>query len=241
MLEEVCIRVTPRTFGRLAARRVAVVLALAILAGTSGAPSASGPNGRVIGRVRLVASAAARPLATSYASRTIVPQADPPREIRNVVVSLQGMPPTAVAPRHYQLRQEGELFLPHVLAIARGGLVDFTNEDAFYHNVFSLSRAGTFDLGRFPRGQTRTRDFTRPGLVKVFCHLHSDMSAVILVFDNPWFTTPADDGSFVLANVPPGHHTVAAWHERVGESRKSVDVPAGGDATVEFELPVVEP
>jgi plastocyanin len=225
----------------LAARRLAVVLALATLAGTSAGTAGRGANGRVIGRVRLVAAVTARPLATSYASRTLVPQGDPPREIRNVVVSLLGMPSTAVAPRHYQLRQEGELFLPHVVAIPRGSLVDFTNEDPFYHNVFSLSRAGTFDLGRFPRGQSRTREFTRPGLVKVFCHLHSDMSAVILVFDHPWFATPDDDGSFVLADVPPGHHTVAAWHERVGESRKPVDVPPGGDATVEFELPVVEP
>jgi plastocyanin len=231
--------VTSGAFGRLALR-LGVGLG-AIIASAGGATSASGPNGRVVGRVRLVAATAARPLTTSYSSRTIVPQGDPPREIRNVVVSLQGMPATVVAPKHYQLRQEGELFLPHVLAIARGSLVDFTNEDPFYHNVFSLSRAGTFDLGRFPRGQSRTRDFSKPGLVKVFCHLHADMSAVILVFDHPWFATPGDDGAFVLANVPPGRHTVAAWHERVGEARRSVEVPAGGDATVEFELPVVEP
>ena len=239
-MAEVCIRVTSGVFGRMAAR-LAVGMGLATIAVTGGATSASGPSGRVVGHVRLVAAIAVRPLTISYSSCTLLPQGDPPREIRNVVVSLQGMPATAVAPKHYQLRQEGELFLPHVLAIARGSLVDFTNEDPFYHNVFSLSRAGTFDLGRFPRGQSRTRDFSRPGLVKVFCHLHADMSAVILVFDHPWFTTPDEDGSFVLANVPPGHHTVAAWHERVGEARRSVDVPAGGDATVEFELPVVEP
>jgi plastocyanin len=233
--------VSSDTFGRMAARLLAIGVALATITGAAATTAASGANGRVVGRVRLVAAPGARALVTSYSSRTLVPQGDPPREIRNVVVSLQGMPSTPVAPRHYQLRQEGELFLPHVLAIGRGALVDFTNEDAFYHNVFSLSRAGTFDLGRFPRGQSRTRDFTKPGLVKVFCHLHSDMSAVILVFDHPWFTTPDDAGAFVLAGVPPGHHVVAAWHERVGESRKTVDVPAGGDATVEFELPVIEP
>jgi len=240
LLAEVCIRVTSGAFGRMAVR-LAVCLGLATIALTGAATSAGGPNGRVVGRVRLVAATAARPLTTSYSSRTLLPQGDPPREIRNVVVALQGMPATVVTPKHYELRQEGELFVPHVLAIARGSFVDFTNEDPFYHNVFSLSRAGTFDLGRFPRGQSRTRDFNRAGLVKVFCHLHSDMSAVVLVFDHPWFATPDDDGLFVLANVPPGRHTVAAWHERVGEARRSVEVPAGGDATVEFELPVVEP
>src|SRR5262245_54589704 len=115
----------------MAARHLAIGLALATIAGAARPTSAGGPNGRVIGRVRLVAAIGARPLATSYSSRTLLPQGDPPREIRNVVVSLQGMPATTVTPRHYQLRQEGELFLPHVLAIARGGLVDFTNEDPF--------------------------------------------------------------------------------------------------------------
>ena len=169
-------------------------------------------------------------------------QGRPPREIRNVVVYLQGMPATAVASRRYELRQEGELFLPHVLAVAKGATVDFVNADAFYHNVFSLSRAGTFDLGRFPRGQTRDRKFDTAGLVKVFCHIHSDMSAVIMVFDNPWFTTAGDDGEFVLNDVPAGRRTVTAWHERIGEAPpQTVDVPAGGEATAEFSLPVTEP
>jgi plastocyanin len=217
------------------------MLSLAACAALLAATVQGGAPGRIVGRVRLVAAVAGRPLSASYTSRTITPQADPPREIRNVVVYLQGMPPTPVTPRRAELRQEGELFVPHVLPIARGSLVDFTNEDPFYHNVFSLSRAGTFDLGRFPRGQSRSREFGRPGLVKVFCHLHSDMSAVVLVFDHPWFTTLQDDGTFIIGNVPPGPRTVSAWHERVGEARRTVDVPAGGDASVEFELPVVEP
>jgi hypothetical protein len=76
------------------------------------------------------------------------------------------MPPTPVPPKRYELRQEGEVFLPHVLPVARGASIDFTNGDPFYHNVFSLSSAGTFDLGRFPRGQSRDRQFPTAGLVK---------------------------------------------------------------------------
>jgi len=170
----------------------------------------------------------------------LLPQGQAPREIRSVVIYLQGMPSTPVPPKRYELRQEGEVFLPHVLPVARGASIDFTNGDPFYHNVFSLSRAGTFDLGRFPRGQSRDRQFTASGLVKVFCHLHSDMSAVIMVLDHPWFTTPQDDGGFVLENVPAGKRTIAAWHERVGEAKVGVNVPADGEATVEFVLPAVE-
>jgi plastocyanin len=212
------------------------VVGLAVTAAASPAPT-----GRIVGRVRLVSVAASKPLAIAYTSRWLPSQGTPPREIRNVVVYLQGMPTTPVPARRYELRQEGELFLPHVLPVGRGSWVDFTNDDPFYHNVFSLSRGATFDLGRYPRGQSRARQFLAPGLVKIFCHLHSDMSAVVMVLDHPWFSTPSDDGTFELSRVPAGRRTVAAWHERIGEAKTAVDVPAGGTATVEFVLPVVEP
>ena len=134
------------------------LLALAgVLAGVVPVASNSPATGRIVGRVRLVAVNSSRPLAIAYSSRALLPQGQAPREIRNVVIYLQGMPSTPVPPKRYQLRQEGEVFLPHVLPVARGASVDFTNGDRFYHNVFSLSRAGTFDLGRFPRGQSRDR------------------------------------------------------------------------------------
>ena len=125
--------------------------------------SNSPATGRIVGRVRLVAVNSSRPMAIAYSSRALLPQGQAPREIRNVVIYLQGMPSTPVPPKRYELRQEGEVFLPHVLPVARGASIDFTNGDPFYHNVFSLSRAGTFDLGRFPRGQSRDRQFTAPG------------------------------------------------------------------------------
>jgi len=199
-------------------------------------------HGRITGVVHLVALAGTPLRSGAYPSRRINPQTPDAAEIENVIVFVKDAPtePDLTMTRA-SISQRDESFVPRVVAITRGSSVEFPNFDPYFHNVFSLSRASTFDLGRFPRGQSRTRDFNRAGLVKVFCHLHSDMSAVVLVFDHPWFTTPDDDGSFVLANVPAGRHTVAAWHERVGEARRSVEVPAGGHATVEFELPVVEP
>lgn len=232
---EVC-----RTRPPQALRVYAGLLALAAVLTAVPVASNSPAVGRIVGRVRLVAVNSSRPLAIAYSSRSLLPHGQAPREIKNVVVYLHGMPSTPVPPKRYQLRQEGEVFLPHVLPVARGASIDFTNGDPFYHNVFSLSRAGTFDLGRFPRGESRDRQFAKAGLVKVFCHLHSDMSAVIMVLDHPWFTTPQDDGTFVIENVPSGKRTIAAWHERVGEANIGVNVPAGGEATVEFVLPAVE-
>lgn len=231
------------SFRSKSARRcVALPVPAALLAAvmlSTGTP-ASAP-GRVVGRVRLVAADAGRAIATSYGSRRVTQAGQPGRDIRNVVVYLQGVKGGAVTPRQHEMRQQDEVFVPRVLPIARGSTVAFPNGDPYFHNVFSLSRAASFDLGRYPPGQSRVRTFNTPGLVKVFCHLHSHMSGSILVFDHSWFTTPGDDGTFVIDDVPPGHRTVTAWHERIGEARTSVTVPPGGEVAVEFVLPVVEP
>ena len=89
--------------------------------------------------------------------------------------------------RRARLDQRGERFVPHIVAIGVGGTVEFPNSDPTFHNVFSLSSAATFDLGRYPMGRSKSAIFAKPGLVKVYCHIHSQMSASILVLDHPYF------------------------------------------------------
>jgi hypothetical protein len=136
------------------------------------------------------------------------------------------------------IAQPDEAFVPHVVAITTGSTVDFPNFDPYFHNVFSLSRSSSFDLGRFPRGDSRERKFTSPGLVKVYCHIHSHMSASIMVFDHDHFAIPNLDGHFTLDGVAPGSYRLSAWHERIGENVQQVKVDPGGSARVEFLLPV---
>jgi plastocyanin len=136
--------------------------------------------------------------------------------------------------------QRDEAFTPRVLAVGRNSIVEFPNLDPFFHDVFSLSRAATFDLGRYPQGQTRERRFTKTGIVKVFCNIHSDMSATLMVFDHRLFATPAPDGAFLIDDVPAGSWKLNAWHERIGATTKAVQVVAGETARVEFTLPVVD-
>ena len=201
-------------------------------------------TGSISGKVTLTKAIKGRALpSTAYPGRAVATH-DPTSipEIKNVVVSLKDVAFRGTLPLSKgELHQEHETFLPHVLAITRGSTVDFPNDDPIFHNVFSLSSAATFDLRRYPRGQSRSQTFPKAGIVKVYCNIHSHMSATILVMDNPYFTIPNLDGTFELRNVPPGQYTLVGWHERVGERRVAVRVERGKTTTVDLSLPVADP
>jgi plastocyanin len=161
-------------------------------------------------------------------------------ELENVIVYVRRLRPSPSAPRHAEIRQVNEEFVPHIVAVTTGSRVEFPNDDVIFHNVFSLSRAGTFDLGRYPRHASKSRTFNTPGIIKVFCHLHSHMNAVVRVFDHPHFAIPGPDGRFTIAGLEPGSHELAAWHERVGEATVSVVVVASEATETEFSLPLTD-
>ena len=179
--------------------------------------------------------------------------APPPRdpvaeEARNVVLYLEGdstrLPGSAArleARRHGSIAQHDERFVPHVLAVVQGATIDFPNQDDIFHNVFSLSSAagaGGFDLGRYPKGSSRSWTFPRPGTVLVFCHIHSDMSAIVLVLENPFFASPDESHRFVIDDVPEGDYTLIGWHERIKPITRRVHVTAGQATTVDFNIPL---
>jgi len=208
----------------------------------AGASPSAGETGRITGRVILTAPVATPLASAAYATRRVERVSAPATsEINNVVVFVQDAPRTAgVAAMRARIAQEGETFQPRVVAITRGSTVDFPNGDPYFHDVFSLSRAATFDLGSYRRGESRSWQFPRAGIVKVYCHIHSHMSASILVFDHPYFTIPRADGTFSLDDLPTGNYQVSAWHERIGENTQAVRVEAGRASEIEFALPVTE-
>jgi plastocyanin len=196
-------------------------------------------TGRIEGFVRLVAMTTAAIPSGAYPSRRVSRPAASASEMKHVVVFVKDAPRAdSVGTVRREIIQKDESFDPAVVAITRGSTVEFPNSDPYFHNVFSLSRAATFDLGRYPRGNSRARVFNRAGLVKVYCHIHSHMSASIMVFDHDHFTIPNADGFFTLDGVAPGSYRLSAWHERIGENVQQVKVDPGGHARVEFSLPV---
>ncbi len=136
------------------------------------------------------------------------------------------------------LDQRKETFVPYVLPIVKGTTVEFPNHDPFYHNVFSLSKTERFDLGRYPQGHSKTLRFDRPGVVRVFCEIHSHMSAFILVFSHRYFAATDADGRYRIQSVPPGDYQVLVWTDGEDRVRRGVTVPPG--RTVELDF-VVEP
>jgi plastocyanin len=152
------------------------------------------------------------------------------------------VPPTAdgnrVPATRLAIEQRGEIFTPHVLPVLRGAEVEFPNEDPVFHNVFSLSRSRSFDLGRFPKGTSKSVRFDRAGTVQVFCHIHSDMSAVVLVLDNPFFTIPAAPGQYAIDGVPAGDYRLVAWHERIKPIVRQVRVRSGQTTILDLNVPL---
>lgn len=206
----------------------------------AGASPSAGETGRITGRVILTAPVAAPLASAAYATRRVERVSAPATsEINNVVVFVQDAPRTAgVAAMRARIAQQGETFVPRVVAVTRGSTIDFPNGDPYFHDVFSLSRAASFDLGSYPRGSSRSWQFHRAGIVKVYCHIHSHMSASILVFDHPYFAMPHADGGFTIDDLPAGTYHVSAWHERIGENVQTVRVDPGRSADLEFSLPV---
>jgi plastocyanin len=211
------------------------------------APAATaGATASVEGRIEISrALSSRRPRFRIYAEPGVGAQPPAPEpgtldERRNIVVYIERVPDGATPAQAERavLRQHGERFAPHVLPVVRGATVEFPNDDALFHNVFSLSRARAFDLGRYPRGATRSATFDKAGVVQVFCHIHSDMSAVVLVLDNPFFAVPDAEGRYAIPRLPAGDYTVLAWHERITPIPHRLHLEPGQVARLDFTIPL---
>ena len=163
---------------------------------------------------------------------------DPVNEFERMVVVLEGGSSSPKPPTTVRIDQSNSHFDPDLVVIPVGSTVEFPNSDPIFHNVFSLSRAQSFDLGFFPRGQSRSVRFNRAGIIQVYCHIHADMYAAIVVTASTWYSTPAADGSFSWKNVPPGHYHLAAWHKIAGLYGMDVQVPESGEVDVTIQIPV---
>jgi len=157
------------------------------------------------------------------------------RRFGRIAVWLEGGP--AAAATSLTMRQLDRHFEPDLLIVSPGSRVEFPNLDPVFHNIFSLSKAQSFDLGYYAQGKSREVVFSKPGIVQVFCHVHPDMYGVIVVTASGWTARPAENGTFTFTDVPPGRYRVVIWQRTAGLVHKTISIPPSGTVDVNFRLP----
>ncbi len=125
--------------------------------------------------------------------------------------------PQTTKPGTFTMVQKNKRFMPHVLVIPVGSTVSFPNSDPIFHNAFSNFSGQPFDTGLYPPGTSQKIRFRREGVVRVFCNIHSNMSAVIIVLNTPYYARTEKDGSYKLEGVAPGEYKLKVWNERSAE------------------------
>jgi plastocyanin len=196
---------------------IALAAALAVSAGDTIARG-SPPTGIVAGTVTIMKDGALK------ADRS------------GVAVYLEGVPGVLPAPQAKEIRQKDLAFTPGVMVVTTGTTVEFPNDDKVFHNVFSVSNAGRFDLGLYKSGTKRSVTFKKPGTIDVYCNIHPQMAAKIKVLDTAYHAITGADGSFRIRSVPPGTYPIVAWQAHGDEHRGEVTVMADGVASVALSL-----
>lgn len=122
-----------------------------------------------------------------------------------------------------EMATKNKQFTPRALAVPVGAIVNFPNYDPIFHNLFSVSRPNDFDLGLYKGGASKSKTFDSPGIVRVFCNVHPQMTATIIVINSPFSTTTDKEGNFSLGIIPWGSFTLRAYAEE-GQASQRIDV-----------------
>ena len=166
------------------------------------------------------------------------PDRHPSPAAQAIVWISEGQRPGSFAPPsvHPRIASKSKRFEPRITAVPVGTTIDFPNLDGIFHNVFSVSPGAKFDLGLYRNGASRTMTFDNPGLVRIYCNIHPQMAAYLMVIDGKIWGQTGPDGTAVLAKVPAGRAVVRAWDEKGGDYQGTVDVTAGKAASLAIEL-----
>jgi plastocyanin len=215
-------------------RLICLLLSGALL-GTQFLPSPPQP-GTVAGRIELKVNPPQQE-ASRYPSAGGQMQ-QPIQPIPSVVYidgPVSGSPPWPVLQKA-AIVQKNFQFAPSLLIIPVGTTVSFPNQDSEFHNVFSYSKAKRFDLGRYPKGESKSVVFSALGIVKIYCEVHPWMRAAILVLENPFYAVAAQDGTFSIRGIPAGHYGLVVWNVDAGSKKVGVNVSAGDTCEIQVLL-----
>jgi plastocyanin len=190
-----------------------------------------------LGHVVVVVCTAAPVVAGTLQGKVAVLEKDGKRaqDTDQAVVWVEG-PKVRMRTTGSTVTMQSKAFVPRVSVVIVGDKVEFPNQDSIFHNVFSVSGENRFDLELYKKPKSAFKVFEHPGVVRIYCNIHPQMSGFLLVRDNPFWARVSADGSFRVADVPAGSWVVKAWHERAGESARAVVVPQAGAVEASFSL-----
>jgi plastocyanin len=164
-------------------------------------------------------------------------------ELKDVVVTIKNITAksTGASAEPLVLDQKGCEYIPYVSAVQTGQKITVRNSDPMLHNVHTVpavSGNAEKNAAQIAGAPDLTFSFEAPEpFLKFKCDVHQWMFAYVTVVDNPYFSVSAKDGSYKIANVPPGKYTVEAWHRKAGKVTKEVEVK-DGNASLDFTLTV---
>lgn len=235
-----------RSYAEQLFSRAELIVGPAVLASASEVFREGGPP-RIHTAVKPMKDAAPQPTASVGKSE----EDSPPRKAESGVLHgtlmLDGKQPSGlglvmlwpktgkVAKRPAKFRvieQRNKTFAPHLIAVPVGSTVAFPNFDSIYHNVFSLSQPQRFDLGLYKSGDMRQVVFNKPGIIRLGCNIHANMSAYLVVVDAPHYVVAEQDGGFSFRSLRPGKYKVQAWSEQSAEpTTTEITIKAGDNQT----------
>ena len=188
----------------------------------------------IVGSVALLAAGSA--CAGTITGKVTIPHA---RTLADIVVYVDAVPGTVTPPKqHAVINQLNLTFVPHVLPVTVGTTVDFLNSDQVLHNVFTPDKcANKFNLGTWPKGETRSMKFDKPGCAPVMlCNVHPEMEGFVIVLQNPYAGVTDKSGLYSISNVPEGKYKLKVWNRKFLEVTFDVVVPKAGDAKCDVVL-----
>lgn len=153
-----------------------------------------------------------------------------------VVYLLSKGAPARFAETKAQMAMNGRQFAPRVRVVTTGSTVEYANQDPFSHNIFSTAPGAAFDLGTYGSGVAKSTQFKKAGAYPVYCNIHAQMTAFVVVVSTSHYTQAGADARWKISGVPAGKWELHVWHERAPEVTQEIDVPAAGLANIDVTL-----
>jgi len=161
----------------------------------------------------------------------------PAGELANVIVYIKNAPNGPPVTTPAVIDQKGCKYHPHVQVVQVNQPIEIKNSDATLHNIHAMPTVNSqFNEGQPVQGMTSTKKFDKVEMTpfRIKCDVHGWMKSFMAVLPHPYWGVSQMNGTFTIANLPPGQYTIVAWHEKYGQQEQNITVGAKEQKQVAF-------